>query len=846
MEIKDSFSIDFDENRRVRRFKGNAQAVAFPLGGIGTGNVSVGARGELRDWEIFNRPAKGNHLPYSFFAIRAQPEGQKAVTKVLESRINPPHTGATGYPAVDLAGLPRLESSILEGKYPFVTVEFEDSRLPVNVLLEAFTPFIPLNSDDSGIPGAVIRYSVKNISPSTTEVSIAGSLPNPVGFEGYDHHQNLKLIKNVENVFKKEEGLTGLFFTTDLLSPKHLLYGSMALLTTAEQVTVKPSWLKGGWWDGVHDFWSDFSEDGLLETQSVFDTPLSNLYSATKMEVGSLCINDSLQPGETKVFEFILSWYFPNRPDNWYALEDLKKLFDNATMEFILKEAGLNLSARVEKNYYGKIFQDAWGAGKYLAVNLERLEGKSRGFTETLFGSTLPPTVIEALANNIPVIRSTTCFRLENGSFLAFEGSYDDMGACPGNCTHVWNYAQTMAFLFPDLEHSMRHTEFALETEKDGKMNFRSMRVFDQEAKALNPFPAVDGQLGCLIRLYRDWKLSGDETLLRPLWEKAASALDFAFGFWDPDGDFVLEAQQHNTYDIDFYGPNSHSSSIFYGALKAGLEMAEYLNDKDHTEKYRQAWEQGSQRMDRLLWNGEYYIQQLNDINSYRYQYGNGCLSDQILGQFLAHVAGLGYILPQGHVKKALSSIYRYNYQTSFFDHQNVQRTFVLNDEKGLVLCSWPKGGRPRLPFVYADEVWTGVEYQVAANLIWEGFLEKGLELVKAVRERHDGYRRNPWNEVECGHHYARSLSSWALLLAISGFQYDLVKGEISFTPVYQKEDFSTFWSTAKAWGIYRQKIDKDSGDRQWEVKVLYGTLGDSIKINGQLFTTSLEGTYNN
>ena len=834
MKINSVADIDLDETLRVRKFKGNAQSVAFILGGIGTGNISVGARGELRDWEIFNRPAKGNHMPYSFFAIRTQVEGGKAVTKVLESKLHPPHTGATGYPAVQVAGLPRFESSTLEGEYPFVRVFFEDDHVPVNVSMEAFTPFIPLNSVDSGIPGAVIRYRVTNPSCSTIAVSIAGSQANPVGFEGYDHHQNLKLAKAVKNILKKEGGLTGIFFTTDLLSPDHPMYGSMALMTSAKQVTVKPSWLKGGWWDGMHDFWSDFCEDGFLETQSVFDVPLSNLYSATKVDIGSLCINNSLKPGEEKVFEFILSWHFPNRPGNWYTLDDLKKLFDNETIDLIVKGAGLNLSPPLEKNYYSTIFQDAWEVGRYLSDNIDRLEGKSREFSDALFGSTLPVYVKEALSNNITVIRSTTCFRLENGSFLAFEGSYDNMGACPGNCTHVWNYAQTMAFLFPDLEQSMRQTEFILETESDGKMNFRTMRVFDKEAGAIHDFPAVDGQLGCIIRLYRDWKFSGDDHLLRSLWEKAGSALDFAFTCWDPDGDFVLEAKQHNTYDIDFYGPNSLSGSMFYAALKAGMEMAEYLNDANRAAAYRQALELGSQRMDNQLWNGEYYIQQLADINAYRYQYGEGCLSDQILGQFMAHVAGLGYILPKDHVKKALLSIYEHNFKSSFADHENVQRTFALNDEKGLLLCSWPRGGRPRLPFVYADEVWTGVEYQVAVSLIWEGEVEKGLEIVKAVRERHDGIRRNPWNEAECGNHYARSLSSWALLLALSGFRYDMTKGEISFDPVYQRDDFSTFWSTAQAWGIYTQKIDKNSGERRWDIKVLYGTLGDSLKINGR------------
>jgi len=348
----------------------------------------------------------------------------------------------------------------------------------------------------------------------------------------------------------------------------------------------------------------------------------------------------------------------------------------------------------------------------------------------------------------------------------------------------------------------MRKVEFNLETDDDGKMAFRTMRVFGD--KKWEMIPAADGQLGSIVRLYREWKMTGDDEFLKSVWNKAVKALDFAFQYWDTDKDFVLDGKQHTTYDIEFYGPNSLTNSIFFAALKAGACMAEFMKDTARAERYKEALQKGSKRMDELLWNGEYYIQKIDDVNRYRYQYGEGCLSDQLFGQLLAHVAGLGYVLPQEHVKKAIKSVFIYNFRSNFKHHHNVQRTYVLNDEKGLLVCSWPKGGRPKIPFVYCDEVWTGIEYQVASHLIYEGFVEEGLTIVKAIRERHDGYKRNPWNEVECGHHYVRSMASWALLLALSGFEYDMVEKRISFDPVINKENFSTF---------------------------LYGSLGD-VKIN--------------
>ncbi|NLG25406.1 MAG: hypothetical protein GX558_08615, partial [Clostridiales bacterium] len=326
---------------------------------------------------------------------------------------------------------------------------------------------------------------------------------------------------------------------------------------------------------------------------------------------------------------------------------------------------------------------------------------------------------------------------------------------------------------------------------------------------------------GSIVRLYREWKLSGDNSLIDELGEAALRGLDFSARCWDSDGDNVLDSQQHNTYDIEFYGPNSLTNSMYFAALKAGAAIAEYLGQPERAADYHARFEAGSSRMDQMLWGGEYYVQQLDDVNRYKYQYGVGCLSDQVIGQFMAHAAGLGYVLPEEHVRQAVASIYRYNLRNDFNGHENLQRTYALNDERGLLLCSWPHGGRPRFPFVYSDEVWTGIEYQVAATLIYEGLVDEGLDLVRAVRERHDGVRRNPFNEVECGHHYARAMASWALVTALSGFHCDLTKNELSFAPRIHADDFACFFSTGRQWGVYRQKKQPD-GQLARETEVLY------------------------
>ncbi len=795
--------------KQQRSFRGDAREAAFLLGGIGTGNVSVGARGELRDWELFNQAGKGNYFPYSFFALWAQKSGGKPVARVLESELTPPFGKSHGFGAHEIAGLPRLKASVMRGEYPFVRVDFEDDSLPVTVGFEAFTPFIPLNAGDSGIPGAVLRYKVKNTGHIPVDVTIAGSLANLTGLDNYQmtEWKNVEMVDKGKNVYREDHKVRGLWYTWENPDESHLRFGNMALTTSDPEITYKVKWLDGGHWDGLADFWADFCEDGLLEPESFYtakDAPAAS--EAGWVKIGTLGLRHRLAPGEEKTFEFILTWYFPNRMRGWYR------------SQCECTDCGGGVST--VRNHYATLFSDAWHAAEYLISDMNRLEKATRDFHRALFGSTLPSYVLDALAANITVLRSPTCFRLEDGTFAAWEGCFDTGGCCEGSCTHVWNYAQTAAFLFPELEQTMRRVEFNLETNAEGRMKFRTNKIF-----GIDPWeyhPAADGQMGTVIRLYREWKLSGDGRLVRSVWENASRALDFAFTYWDRDGDYVMDTSQHNTYDIEFQGPNSLTNSMLYAALKAAVEMAEYVEDRDHAKWYSDALEKGSKRMDELLWGGEYYIQKIEDVDEYRYQYGRGCLSDQVFGQLLAHVAGLGRILPEEHVKQALLSIYRYNFLERLDGHENLQRTYALNEEKGLVLCTWPEGGKPRLPFIYSDEVWTGVEYQVAAHLIFEGYTDEGLSIVKAVRERHDGYRRNPWNEVECGHHYARSMASWALLIALSGFRCDMTADEISFSPAINPENFSSFFSTGKYWGIYTQSKDKDTGSMESRVEILY------------------------
>lgn len=801
-----------------------ASVAAFPLGGVGTGNVSLGARGDLRDWEIFNVPAKGQDLPNTFFAIRMQAGDAEPIARVIEGPLPPPHARSHGYHPSTSAGLPRFASSTLRGEYPLVTVNFDDPTLPVRIQLEAFTPFVPLDAAESGIPCALLNYTVTNTSDQPLSITLVGSLINPVGGVSHDPYGNFRASRKgrTHNEARSDDGLQGLYLHAADIASDDLDYGSMALVTDHPTVTIKRNWRRGAWFDYLRDFWNDFTADGLLDDDSSTEPSPDG-----RADTGSLGVVDTLAPGASATYRFILTWYFPNRENGWRTGSG------NQSHRVVDEQI-----PPVTRNHYATRFDDAWHVACYVHAERDRLDSQTHQFHDALFSSTLPPVVLDAVSANIVPIRSTTCFWLEDGKFYGWEGCFDDDGCCPGTCTHVWAYAQTAAFLFPSLERVMREIEFEIETEPDGYMNFRTFKPFGAEFVwqwgDQKPEAAVDGQMGSILRVYREWQLSGDNDWLARLWEPVKHALGFADVQWDLDRDGVLDGRQHNTYDIEFFGPNPLSSIYYLAALRAVEQMAHVLNEPETAERCRTAFERGSQRLDDLLWNGEYYIQRLDDVDAHPYQHGLGCLSDQMLGQLHARVLGLGDLLPADRIRAAVGSIFKYNFREGFGDHVNCQRTYVLNDESGLLLCTWPHGGEPRFPFVYSDEVWTGIEYQVAAHLIYEGWLDEGLRVVEAARARHDGVRRNPWNEVECGHHYARSMASWAVLLALTGAQVDPAAGELRFKPVRnastETDEFRTFWSSGRAWGTLRVFRDVATGEWQHDVTVVGGAL-DNLRV---------------
>lgn len=771
--------------------------IAFPLGGIGTGCVSLNGRGALVDWEIFNRPNKGTILPYAFVALWAQAEGRPAVTRVLQAPPRPPFTGqgavrfggiGFGVQREDGSGLPHLRGAVFRGEFPLAEIAFDAPSLPVQVRLEAYSPFIPMDADSSGMPIAVLRYHLTNPGPAPVAVSLAGNLRNMIGYPGsgpmHDRHAQEGLGGNT-NRYVEGDGVRGLLLASQRYAEDAPRFGTMALTTTWPDTWAQCAWLRGAWYDAMHDYWDHFSANGRLPERDYGPSEQG------QSDVGTLGLTARLAPDETVTLPLYITWHFPNFEKYW---DDAACACDGPCQR------------PTWRNYYARQWPDALAVAQDYAAREAYLYGETRRFHDALFASTLPRAVLDAVSSQASILHSPTVLRLEDGTFYGFEGCHCESGCCEGSCTHVWNYAQTVAFLFPALERSLREADYRYNMRPDGRMGFRLQLPLGSPPWEFHP--AADGQMGGLLKVYRDWKLCGDDAWLRRLWPDVKRALEYAWVDWDPDRDGVMEGVQHNTYDIEFVGANTMMGSFYLGALRAAEEMARHLGEASAAETYHAVYERGRARIEAELYDGEYYIQQVDLEAAPKYQYGTGCLSDHLIGQWFAHLAGLSYLLDPDHVRSAIQAVFRHNWRRDLWEHANPQRIYALNDEQGLLLCTWPRGGRPALPFVYSDEVWCGIEYQVASHLIYEGFVKEGLTIVQGVRARHDGARRNPWNEFECGSHYARSLASWSVLTALSGFTFDLGQGMIGFAPRLWAEDFVCFWSVDGAWGLYRQRED--------------------------------------
>lgn len=806
-----------------RTFRGpNLLQIALPLGGIGAGCICLNGQGGLQDFSIRNTPALSalpdGHTPGdSAFATLYFPA--LGVARLVEGPMPPERVynqglKGQGFRQGGHEGFPRFRQAAFRGEYPFGTVSLSDPALPLRVEITGFNPFIPLDDRDSSLPCAILEYRLSNPGGE--------AVPYQFGF-----HLSHLAHDGTGNDFSRTRSAvlpgTGAFLYNEE-DPNSAAYGSCALGVVGHTPRVKAEWFRGGWFDGLSALWREISTGSFSPNDGSQAGPNQGRGGA------SLLLEGTLGPGESVTYPIVITWYFPNIH---YTFGQLKSEADRS-VHTNTEHGGAACAPGCEcaeppawQPYYAGQWIDARDVLEYVRDHYPNLRGRTQAFHDALFASSLPAYVLDAVSANLAILKSPTVLRQANGNLWAWEGCFSDCGCCHGSCTHVWNYAQAIPHLFPALERTLREQELERSMDARGHISFRSALPDGPTGHSFHA--ASDGQLGGILKLYREWQISGDRAWLERLYPLAKRSLDYCIAAWDPDRLGVLVEPHHNTYDIEFWGPDGMCSSFYIGALSAMALLAVDAGHPEDASAYRELAERGARYLDAHLFNGEYYQQavmlrglraspteealaQVRESNPAehellmregpKYQYGSGCISDGVFGAWLARLCFVESAQNADNIRRNLRAIFAYNFKPSLWEHANPQRPgYAIGDEPGLLLCTWPRGGKPTLPFVYSDEVWTGIEYQAAGHMIAEGLVDEGLTVVKAVRSRYDGRARNPWNEYECGNYYARAMASYGLLIALSGFAYSAAERTLSLRPRLAARPFTTFFSTASGWG---------------------------------------------
>ena len=779
--------------------------VAFPLGGMGAGMICLEGTGAFSHVSV-----RGHmdfyHAPEMYAALHIK--GDASVSKVLEGPVptwkyfGPAGTGNGGRNTV--YGLPHCGKATFNTRFPFGVIDLEDPDIALQMQITGWSPFMPGHADDSSLPVAGVEYAFTNHT---------------------DQAQDAVFSFHAENFMNQQTPGQGVRATRNGFvlwqpgcdeTPED--QGAFSIVVDDPAVCVDCAWFRGGWFDSRTMVWNSIAAG---------DTPdLSPVTDDQPSPGGSIYVPFTLAAGESKTITVRLAWHVP------YTNLRVGKEYEGLEgQEQACCEPGSDCCPdepvrrpETHQPWYAGKFSDIEAVNNYWYKQYDALRSSSSTFADCFYDTTLPSEVVEAVAANLTILKSPTGQRQPDGTFWAWEGCFDNAGCCAGTCTHVWNYAQALPHLFPDMERSLRITEFHEDQDEEGHQTFRSALPVRDNVHDFHA--AADGQLGGIMKVHREWRISGDTDWMKHLWPQVKQSLDYCIKMWDPDHTGALIEPHHNTYDIEFWGPDGMCTSFYLGALQAAVLMGEAF-DED-VQRYESLLEKGIQFIHFELWDGEYFIQQIqwrdlkapNPAESQtlrtdyspealavleeegpKYQYGNGCLSDGILGAWMARVCGAGAFLEKDKESSHLLAIHRHNLKKDLSNHANPQRpTYAIGDEGGLLLCSWPKGGKLSLPFVYSDEVWTGIEYQVASHLMLMGHVDEGLEIVRTCRNRYDGRVRNPFNEFECGHWYARAMASYGLIQGLSGVVYDAVDEVMHIQPTISG-DFRSFLSTATGYG---------------------------------------------
>jgi uncharacterized protein (DUF608 family) len=802
----------FSQEQRVYK-EGHLGGIQFPVGGIGTGCVQFNGKAQPKYWQIFNNMTH-EIVPNSFFAIR----------EVSQETVN-----VRALQTENLGSFKAMSSLEATVKFPFLKYRFKDD-LKTDITMEVYNPFVPTDLQQSGIPAVFYRFTLKNTSNASVEISLLASQQNAVGYSKVPiDHSEEGFAFNFQNAIDKRyaKGNRSMFYGGNsnsvsnqakakviyMSGPKSsddLHYGKMALMLFDPNSFTSEATSN---WGTLDQLYRSFSKKGRIkQKEKTGPSKKGTTYS------GALNSIFTLKPGEEKIVNMALVWFFPNGKNGGFM--DKWDTWGNGDWEG-------------NGNKYATYWDDLESLTDYLQDKQALLTKNTEDFTNTLFQSNLPQWLIERLSNQLAILKSRTLFHDKDDYVGLWEGTGGCDGSCAGNCNHVWHYAQAHARLFPELGKKIRNQTFDL-MKPNGQIPYR------QPAGTF----AFDGQCGDILGAYREYLMSDDDTWLLHHYSAIKKAMNYVITHYDENKDgWLSDKPKHTTYDASMTGNPSFLSSLYLAALKAGEKMALVANDTLQANQWNSIAQQSATKQNDSLWNGEYFYQLPGKKNATDYE--KGCHSDQLLGQWWADQLGLGNLYADYKIRAANEAILKYNFKADLTEHDQGHRTFALPQEAGMVVTTWPKDKRPEYASGYSSEVWSTFEYTIGAQLFKYKKIQDALTVLRTGYERYDGKHRtgyigkwgnfgfsgNPFGDDECGQFYGRALSQWSVWLAAQGFYYNGPRQRIGFDPKWKPDNHRSFFSTAKGWGEFEQ-IRKGTSQEN-KIKLVYGQLAlTTISLN--------------
>ncbi|TKK72017.1 hypothetical protein FC093_03120 [Ilyomonas limi] len=769
--------------------KNELRYIGMPAGGICCGTVYVGGDGRLWVWDIFNQNQLGavnKTLPIQLEGFNAKEINNIHGTLYLEPAVN------TNALQQGIALIIRQKNDtitkrlhqddwdeiIFEATYPIATIRYIDQRLPVEVMLQAFSPFIAGDADNSGLPATIQSVSVKNLSSEPLTVHITGWLENKI----------LQYTQKEKTDFKR---------ANTVLKDKHI--ASVFLGCTTQNEAIKTAADFGNMTFATLDKSALCTGDITTDSKDTFQIVKNLVSPVANAPIAAITSTHVLKENEAAVTDFIISWFMPNASLN---KDQLKEVADAAS------------------HYYASRFESSTAVANHIAQRYPFLKEHTLLWRDTWYDSTLPYWFLDRTFLNISALATTTSHRFKSGRFYAWEG----VGCCYGTCNHVYQYAHAMSRIFPELERDTRErVDLGISfDEATGMIRYRG------EGSG----PSIDGQAGTVLRIYREYLMQEDDALLKNNWPKIKKAVSFIIA-QDKNKDGMEDTPLENTLDALWSGEISWIVGLCIAAVSAGEQMAKGMEDTAFAAVCRQYTAQGSANMESQLFNGEYFIHRPDpkvgkkEIGSY-----DTCHIDQVYGQSWAWQAGLGRILSKEKTMSALQALWKYNYMPDvgpYIKEHPGGRFYALAGEGGLVMNTNPhKDDKPygeakAWQIGYFSECMTGFEHQVASHMMAEGMIEESLVITRTIHDRYHAFKRNPFNEIECSDHYARAMASYGTFLSACGFEYDGPKGYIQFAPKWNKDNFKAPFTAAKGWGSYLQSKQQDG--QTYSIIIKYGHL---------------------